>query len=262
MTSHADFIACAHELADLSGQTILPYFRKPLWVTNKAQRGFDPVTVADTAAETVIRDALARRFPAHGIVGEEFGTRDSASRYRWIIDPIDGTRAFMIGVPLWGTLIGLMEHDTPIVGMMDQPFTAERFWATSRGAYYRRGPSKPARLTTRASGTLDAAVLVATSPDMFKTRTEKAAFARVSNRVRLTRFGGDCYAYCLLAAGHIDLVVEAGLKAVDIAPLIPIIEQAGGAVSDWRGGTAVAGGNVVAAANRKIHAAALDLLAG
>ena len=263
MTSLTDLMTCAHALADASGKVILPHFRTTLTVDNKANTGFDPVTIADTDAEKIIRATLAKRFPDHGIIGEEFGTSDGTSRYRWIIDPIDGTRAFMIGLPLWGTLIGVLDKETPVLGMMDQPFTQERFWAGPRGgSSYRRGEGKTQRLATHKTSTLEAAVLVATTPDMFRSKIEKAAFVRVSKRVRITRFGGDCYAYCLLAAGHIDLVIEASLKAVDIVPLIPIIEQAGGRVTTWDNKPAIAGGRVVAAANAKLHAAALDLLNG
>ncbi len=261
MTSLTDLITCAHGLADASGKVILPHFRTALAIDNKARSGFDPVTIADTAAEKTIRSALAKQYPDHGIIGEEFGTSDGVSRYRWIIDPIDGTRAFMMGLPLWGTLIGVLDKETPVVGMMDQPFTQERFWAGSRGgAHYRRGDGKPQRLTTRKTSALETAILAATTPDMFQSRAEKAGFSRVSKRVRMTRFGGDCYAYCLLAAGHIDLVVEANLKAVDIVPLIPIIEQAGGRVTTWDNRPAIAGGRVIAAANAKLHVAALELL--
>ena len=250
----------AHLLADRAGAAILPYFRKSVAAENKAKTGFDPVTAADVAAEKVIRKVLAEHCPHDGIVGEELGTKAGASCFTWVIDPIDGTRAFMTGYPLWGVLIGLLEGDAAVLGMMDQPFTGERFWGSSKGAFMRIGSGKASRIKTRPCHSLAQAVLASTSPEMFKTRDEKASFARVAKAVRMTRFGGDCYAYAMLAAGNIDLVVEASLKAVDIAALIPIIERAGGCVTTWDGKPATNGGQIVAAGDPAIHAAAMALL--
>lgn len=187
-----------------------------------------------------------------------------------MLDPIDGTRAFIMGYPLWGVLIGLMDGPDTILGMMDQPFTGERFFATAphatpkgqpKGAFWTGpGGAKPKKLRTRPCNKLSEAILGCTTPDMFKSADEAARFQSLSKQVRMTRFGGDCYAYCLLAAGHVDLVVEAGLKAVDIVALIPIIEQAGGVVTDWNGGPATNGGRIIAAGDPKTHAAALRIL--
>ena len=251
----------AHVLADRAGAEILPFFRKGVAAENKAKIGFDPVTAADMAAERVIRKILAQACPDHGIVGEELGESSGAGRYTWVIDPIDGTRAFLTGYPLWGVLIGLMDGEHAVLGLMDQPFTGERFWATPKGAFMRIGAGKEHPIKTRACNSLEQAVLASTAPEMFKTREEKAGFAAVSNAVRMTRFGGDCYAYAMLAAGNIDIVVEAGLKAVDIVALIPIIERAGGRITTWDGKAATSGGRIVAAGDPKIHAAALKLLA-
>jgi myo-inositol-1(or 4)-monophosphatase len=262
----AALLATAHRLADTAGDVILPYFRKGVAVDNKAAKGFDPVTIADTAAEKAMRALIARLHPDHGIIGEEFGDVASAGAYNWILDPIDGTRAFITGYPLWGTLIGLVDGDRPIVGMMDQPYTRERFWAAPGGraktARFRGPDGRERSIATRACPKLADAVLACTSPDMFKTPADRAAFDAVSKRAKLTRFGGDCYAYCMLAAGNVDLVIEAGLKAVDIAPLIPIIEAAGGVVTTWDGGSAIGGGAVIAAGDAKLHATAMKVLRG
>lgn len=259
------WLATAHRLADAAGTAIMPHFRRPMVVENKQAVGFDPVTIADRAGELAMREILAAEHPEHGIVGEEFDDVATAGGLSWILDPIDGTRAFIMGYPLWGTLIGLLYGNRPVVGMMDQPFTRERFWAAPgdlacAGALMRSADGRITPLSTRSCTTLADVVLATTSPDMFKTEQAKAAFESLSRQVKLTRFGGDCYAYCMVAAGQIDLVVESGLKAVDIAPLIPIVERAGGIVTSWSGGPATGGGDVIAAGDRRIHEAALRIL--
>lgn len=260
--STAQLVATAHDLADCAGAAILPHFRKRMKVENKHQgTGFDPVTAADKAAERAMRMLLRQRFPTHGIVGEEYDTHHSDDRHHWVLDPIDGTRAFICGFPLWGVLIGLLEDDDAILGMMDQPYTRERFWAAGNKATMRTADGKTRTLKTRSCSSLSDAVLVATALDMFKPGVEQDGFQRISRAVRMTRFGGDCYAYCMLAAGQIDLVVEASLKQVDIVALIPIIERAGGRVTSWDGSTAINGGRIVAAGDPKIHDAALKVLA-
>jgi histidinol phosphatase-like enzyme (inositol monophosphatase family) len=257
---HLEF---GHALAELSAAAILPYFRKPLTVSNKAgAAGFDPVTAADRAAERAIRKAVVDRFPDHGIVGEEYGVVTGKGRYRWVIDPIDGTRAFITGSPLWGTLIGLMDGERPALGLMNQPFTGERFWSDGRRAHW-RGPSGKARsLDTRACARLSEAVLTSTHPDLFAPGEEAERFSAVRSRVRMTRFGGDCYGYCLLAAGFVDLIIEAGLKTYDIVALVPIIEAAGGLVTAWDGGPASEGGRIVAAGDPRVHQEAIAILGG
>jgi myo-inositol-1(or 4)-monophosphatase len=253
----------AHALADISGKAILPYFRKPIGVTNKGgTAGFDPVTAADRAAERAIRKAIRARFPDHGIVGEEFAAVTGSSRYRWLIDPIDGTRAFIMGSPLWGTLLGLMDGPTPILGLMDQPFTGERFWSDRAGARWRGPHGKTRRIATRPCAGLADAILTSTHPEMFKAGGEAARFDAVRSRVRMTRYGGDCYGYCLLAAGHVDVVIETSLKPYDIMPLVPIIEAAGGVVTTWEGTPATDGGRIVAAGDGRVHQEALAILRG
>lgn len=255
----SEFLEFLPELAALAAAVVLPRFRAPLPVTDKGGLRFDPVTEADREAERVIREAILARYPDHGLLGEEFGELAGASDLRWVIDPIDGTRAFISGVPTWGTLVALCENNRPVLGMMSQPFVQEIFLGAPAGAWLQRDGERQA-LRVRQGVALREASVFATTPDMFST-SEWAAFSRVSAAARLTRFGIDCYAYCLLAAGHLDLVVEAGLGYYDIAPLMPIIEGAGGVVSDWQGRPVQAGGRVIAAASASLHAEALALLA-
>ncbi|MCU4178149.1 histidinol-phosphatase [Bosea sp. BH3] len=256
-----DFGAFVAELASQSGQAILPFFRAHHATEDKSQGGvFDPVTEADRAGETVMRHLIKRQFPAHGVLGEEFGNENIEAEYVWVLDPIDGTRAFISGIPVWGTLIGLTRKGVPVYGMMHQPFSGERYSGDGRQARY-EGPGGPRRLRTRPVTSLASATLMTTSPALFAGE-EADAFGRVESQVRLSRYGCDCYAYCMLAAGHVDLVIESGLKPYDIVALIPIIEGAGGVVTSWDGGSAAGGGRVVAAGSKALHEAALSLLAG
>jgi histidinol-phosphatase len=255
-----DLLATAHALADQAGAVILPHFRTGLALNHKGGALFDPVTPADLLAETAIREALAATHPAHGIIGEEFGATRSDADYCWIIDPIDGTRAFIVGQPLWGTLIGLVQEGRPLLGLMNQPFIGERFWSGEDQSYFRRRGSPEQTIRSRPCGSLSEALLTASSPDLFESDEEQARFAAIARAVRLRRFGGDCYNYCLLALGQIDLVVEAGLKDFDILPLIPIIERAGGMVSTWEGGDPRKGGRILAAGDPRLHEQAMKLL--
>jgi myo-inositol-1(or 4)-monophosphatase len=245
-----------------AGNVILPHFRHSISVDDKGgARGYDPVTVADRDAETVIRAAIERDYPALGVRGEEHGWRKGSSPYTWVIDPIDGTRSFITGQLHWGTLVALNDGARPVVGVMHQPYVGETFSAIAGGpAHWQRGGATRVMRTRRCAGVPDA-VLAATTPDMFKTPATHAAFERVRAQVKLTRFGGDCYAYCLLALGFIDIVVESSLQAYDVQALIPIIEAAGGVITDWHGGRCDEGGNVVACGDPALHAAVLALLA-
>jgi myo-inositol-1(or 4)-monophosphatase len=257
------YLEFAHALADVAGTAVLPYFRRSLKLTNKAaDGGFDPVTAADRAAERAIRAAVAERFPDHGFIGEEFAATEGAGRYCWIVDPIDGTRAFIMGSPLWGTLIALVEGSEPLLGLMDQPFTRERFWADRRTARMRGPDGRTRRLRTRSCPRLAEAVLTSTHPELFSTQRDLASFERLKARVRMTRFGGDCYGYCLLAAGFVDIVVESGLKPHDVAALVPIIESAGGRITTWDDKSALRGGRIVAAGDARVHREALAVLNG
>lgn len=259
--SAVDFEAFVAELATQSGQVILPFFRAHHATEDKSGGGvFDPVTEADKAGEAVMRRLIGQQFPQHGILGEEFGSENTDAEYVWVLDPIDGTRAFISGIPVWGTLIGLTRNGAPVYGMMHQPFSGERFFGDGGEAHY-HGPGGPRRLRTRQGSDLSTATLMTTSPALFE-GAEAEAFARVESQVRLSRYGCDCYAYCMLAAGHVDLVIESGLKPYDIVALIPIIEGAGGVVTSWDGGSAAGGGRVLAAASKSLHEAALALLAG
>ncbi|HET6390324.1 histidinol-phosphatase [Hyphomicrobium sp.] len=254
-------VRVAHELADISGPVILKHFRKSMPVENKAIGGaFDPVTKADRGAEKAIAQALATRFPDHGMVGEEFGTKPGSSPYRWIVDPIDGTRSFIIGSPLWGTLIGVLKGDEPVFGLMDQPFTGERFWSTDKAACHSTRGGRPVRLKTRECPRMEDAVFTTTHPEMFDTAEQKTALEALKGKVRLSRYGGDCYAYCLLASGFIDIIIEPGLKPYDIVALIPIVERAGGVVTTWTGGSPSEGGNIIASGDRRLHDAALAMI--
>ena len=260
-SQRAELLATAHRLADLSGAAIRPYFRRAMKVDNKAGAGkFDPVTAADRAAERTIAKALKAEWPDHGIEGEEYGLKAGPSPFRWIIDPIDGTKAFILGFPLWGTLIGLVHDEAPLIGLMDQPFTGERFWSGPTAAMMRLPDGRERRIRTRACATLADAMFVTTHPDMFREGQETQGFEAIRRSTRYTRYGGDCYAYCMLAAGHVDIIVEASLKPYDIAALIPIIESAGGRCTTWTGESAARGGRVVAAGDPRLHAAAVKLL--
>ena len=256
-----DFAAFVDELATVSGEAILPFFRTSLGVEDKGSAaGFDPVTAADRAAESAMRALIKSSFPEHGIVGEEYGNERADAEYVWVLDPIDGTKSFITGMPAWGSLIALTRNGEPVFGMMHQPFIRERF-AGDGGATRYRGPAGERELHVRACATLADAMMFTTSPQLMND-ADRLAFGRVEAAVRLSRYGGDCYAYCMLAAGHVDLVIETGLKPHDIVALIPIVQGAGGIVTNWEGESAVTGGRIVAAGDARVHAAALKLLAG
>jgi len=249
----------AEEMADAAAARCLPLFRSPeLRTENKSADGFDPVTTADRAAEAAMRAILARRRPQDGVLGEEFGPTPGTSGLTWVIDPIDGTRAFLSGVPSWGVLIGLDAGEGPVLGLVDQPFTRERFMGGLGRATLRNNMFEHP-LETRACSRLADAILFSTFPEVGRPE-ERAGFEAVRDRVRLTRYGLDCYAYALIALGQIDLVIEAGLYAYDIQGPQAVIEAAGGIVTDWRGGPAHQGGRVLAAGDARVHAEALAIL--
>jgi histidinol phosphatase-like enzyme (inositol monophosphatase family) len=254
-----ELIAAAHAAADAAGQAILPHFRHiDLDTRNKAKKGFDPVTEADRAAEAAMRAVLDAARPDDAILGEEFGRKPGTSGLEWVLDPIDGTRGFLSGTPTWGVLVSVRDAGGPLFGLIDQPYIGERF-AGGLGVAEFRGPRGHGRLACRRNDRLEEAILFTTFPEV-GTPEEEAAFRRLSARCRLTRYGMDCYAYALVALGLVDLVVEAGLHPYDVQAPIAVIEAAGGVVTDWQGGPAHEGGRIVAAANRDIHAAALEVL--
>jgi len=254
-----EFASFVDELADVAAEAIRPFFRTALGVEDKARGGaFDPVTAADRAAETAMRTLIRKTFPNHGVIGEELGDEQPDAHYVWTLDPIDGTKSFICGMPAWGTLIGLMKDRVPVYGMMNQPFIGERFTGDGSRARY-RGPAGDRRLQVRACPSVSQAALFTTSP-LLMTAEERGRFERVEKQARLSRYGGDCYAYCMVAAGCVDLVIEAGLHLHEVVPLIPIIEGAGGILTGWAGEPAVQGGRVIAAGDRRVHAEALELL--
>jgi myo-inositol-1(or 4)-monophosphatase len=254
-----DFTAFVDQLANVAGEAILPFFRTSLSVEDKGRGGgFDPVTAADRAAEAAMRALIRKNFPDHGIIGEEYGNERTEAEYVWALDPIDGTKSFICGLPVWGTLIALLRAGEPVFGMMHQPFTREHFTGDGAATSY-RGPTGKRTLRVRRCGSLAEAILATTSPLLMQ-EADRAIFGRVEKAVRLSRYGGDCYAYCMLAAGHIDLVIETELKPYDVLPLIPIISGAGGIITSWEGGPAKDGGRIVAAGDARVHAAAMALL--
>ncbi len=259
----ATLASFAHRLADASGAAIRPHFRSLLSVEDKGGKkgeAYDPVTIADEQAEAAIRALIAATYPDHGILGEEHGHRPGTSSYTWVLDPIDGTRAFITGGPQWGTLIALNDGSRPVLGVLDQPFTGERWIGHSgRAEFGSRGDTRP--LKTRACATVKEAVVSSTHPWSYFTPAELDAFRRVDSAARMTRFGGDCYAYGLLAMGFMDAVIESSLKAWDIQALIPIVEGAGGVVTDWQGNDPQDGGQVVASGDERLHQALLEMLA-
>jgi myo-inositol-1(or 4)-monophosphatase len=259
---NAAFLGFAHRMALAAGAVILPHFRVAIDVEDKGgAKGYDPVTVADQAAESVIRDEIARTHPTHGIRGEEHGWQRGSSSYTWVIDPIDGTRSFILGQLHWATLIALNDGERVVAGVAHQPFVGESFVATADGvSEWRRGDERRALHTRRCRAVSDA-VVACTHPSMFATRGALASFHRVADRARLTRYGGDCYAYCLLAMGLIDIVIEASLHAYDVQALMPVITSAGGVITTWQGEPADEGGFIVACGDPSLHEGVLKLLA-
>lgn len=255
----AELVATAHALADAARDATLAHFRQAgLSAETKETDRFDPVTVADRLSERQMRAILAARRPQDGILGEEYGATAGTSGLTWVLDPIDGTRGYLSGTPTWGVLVAVSDAGGPLFGIIDQPYIRERF----EGGFGRaevNGPSGRAALKTRAPRDLSEAILFTTFPEV-GTPEEGAAFRRVAGGVKLVRYGMDCYAYALLAAGQIDLVIEAGLQAYDVQAPIAVIEAAGGMVTDWSGRPVHQGGQVLAASCPELHAKALELL--
>jgi myo-inositol-1(or 4)-monophosphatase len=242
-----------------AGQIANRHFRTDMQIGNKlAGSAFDPVTQADTGIETFLREALSRRTPGLGIVGEEFGATGSADDY-WIIDPIDGTRAFMSGMPTWGILLGLVIGGKAVGGIMHQPFTGETFMADPQNGsrLLHWGETTPLRASTCTR--LADAILYSTDPVMLARGGIAEGFDRLATASRMRRWGGDCYAFALVALGTIDIMVEGALAAHDIVPLIAIIEGAGGIVTTLDGASPLRGGNVIAAGNAALHAQAIRM---
>jgi myo-inositol-1(or 4)-monophosphatase len=256
----AEAIGFARETILAAGDLALRYFRQPIAVDNKlGEQGFDPVTCADREIEALLRDQLGKRFPEFGIIGEEGGTSTGSADINWVIDPIDGTKAFISGFPTWGILLGLQQGNDVLAGLMHQPVTGELFFGSADKGELQQG-GKTTGLQTKTTERLADAILYCTHESMFVEEVNLAAFRRIADKVRLQRFGGDCYAYCMLALGQVDLVVEDTLQPYDIIPLIPIIEAAGGVVTNDKGESPLDGGFVIAAATRQLHEEAMSLL--
>lgn len=255
----SELIATAHELADVARVATLSYFRsRDLSAETKETERFDPVTAADRLSEERMREVLARRRPQDGILGEEFGARAGSSGLTWVLDPIDGTRGYLSGTPTWGVLISVRDAQGVLYGIIDQPYIGERFEG-GLGRALAKGPMGETQLGVRAARPLAQSILFSTFPEV-GTPEEGAAFRRVASGAKLVRYGTDCYAYALIAAGQIDLVIEAGLQAYDVQAPIAVIEAAGGIVTDWQGRPALEGGRILAAASRELHAEVLALL--
>ncbi len=247
-------------LADCASKITLSGFRSSIEVIDKAAGSvFDPVTDIDLRTEKAITNEIKIRFPEHGVSGEEYGTVGPQDSWSWIIDPIDGTRSFISGMPTWGTLIGLLFEGKPVYGMMSQPYVGDCFiGGAGISELYNAEGSKV--LKSGHNSDLASSILFSTTPDMFQAGAESDCFNHLVKKVKMTRFGADCYGYCLLASGFVDLVVESNLKYCDIAPLVPIIEASGAVVSHWDGNSVRAGGQIVAASTQQLLDQALELL--
>lgn len=256
----AEALSFARQAMCGAGEIALRYFRQPIAVDNKLGEGsFDPVTQADREVEAYLRSELTRGCPGFGVIGEEAGVTAGSVDVNWIVDPIDGTKAFISGFPTWGILAGLQQGDHVLAGLMHQPATGELFYGSAAGAFL-ECKGQTITMQTRENVRLGEALLYCTHESMFANQGNLDAFHRVAEKARLQRFGGDCYSYCMLALGQVDLVVEDTLQPYDIVPLIPIIEAAGGVITDADGKTPVSGGFVVAAANKQLHEEVMALL--
>jgi inositol-phosphate phosphatase/L-galactose 1-phosphate phosphatase/histidinol-phosphatase len=253
----AELVALAHALADAVRPIAQRYFRTQIKIDDKSDAS--PVTIADREAETAMRALLTKHVPQHGVFGEEHGAVRTDADYVWVLDPIDGTKAFITGLPIFGTLIGLLHKGRPVMGIIDQPIQKERWFGTDG----ERSTFNGQPITTRACSELANAYMYSTAPEMFKGTDITRRHEAVAQKVKNFRWGGDCYAYGLLASGHVDLVVENGLKLYDFAALVPVIKNAGGVITDWHGKELDmhSPGEVLAAGDAAIHRAAMNLLA-
>lgn len=256
MSPNRDFF---ESLANAAAEQTLPRFRRNINIENKLTSGFDPVTEADKSSERAIRALIETEFPDHGILGEEEEPTNLDNEYVWVIDPIDGTRAFITGLPVWGTLIGLYQNGRAIAGMMDQPFTGERYLADNNGAILKMRDGTQTDLKTSNCSDLSRANIFTTSPYLHEGENE-ARYDALENEVNLARYGCDCYAFAMVALGTADIAIDSDLKPYDIGGLISLVEQAGGIVSTWGGDRPEMGGDIIASANANLHAKALEIL--
>ena len=249
----------ARHLAEEAAKAILPHFRQDVAVEVKTGAVWDPVTEADRGAERVMRNLIEMRFPDHGILGEEYGAKTGNSGFTWILDPVDGTRAFICGMPTWATLIGLNFEGEPMLGVMSQPFVGEVFFGNPSGAWVDyRGTARTLKVRHRRP--LADAVLTTTAPELYRTEMEKGALQRLTSSTRLTRYGGDAYFFCVMASGQVDIAMDARMEPYDIAPLLPIIRGAGGVASTWDRGNPAMGGNVITASSPELLEEALAVI--
>lgn len=254
----APLVDLAERLADAAATVIRRYFRQPITIDDKADQS--PVTIADREAERAVRDILDAERPDDGIFGEEFGVKGLDADYVWVIDPIDGTKSFIAGRPIFGSLIALLHHGVPVLGIIDQPISRDRWVGVAGRATLLNGQPVTVR---GCPGGLGAAMLATTAPDLFP-GDDLTGFGRVRDAAKVTIWGGDCYNYGLVAAGHVDLVVESGLKLFDFAALVPVVIGAGGQMTDWDGAAlnASSPGRVVASGDARVHAETIALLGG
>lgn len=264
-TELLEFENFAGTLADASAEITLQYFRSHIEIENKAAgQAFDPVTIADRQAEDVMRTLIAAKYPHHGIVGEEQRNKMGEDAYTWVLDPIDGTRSYIAGIPLWGTLIALGTDNRPFLGVMDQPVLGDRYIGVNtsdrREARLMTRDGRCQTLRTRTCSALSEAVITCTTPQMFAKGPERAAYEAVEGKCRLARYSLDCTGYALLSMGMFDLVIESGLAPYDIQALIPLVQAAGGVVTDWRGNAASNGGQILAAGTHALHEQAMEIL--
>jgi len=265
MTVDEKMIAFANRLADASGSVIRPFFRQRIDVADKPGMAmFDPVTEADKGAERAIRAIIERDRPQDAILGEEYGEKPaglSANKWRWVLDPVDGTRGFITGRHEWGSLIALEHDEVPVLGILDQPVLGERFIGVNgKSVLVSDGRRTP--LKVRECADVKDAVLCVTDPFSYFSESQSAAFNRVSKAARMTRYSGDCYLFAALTLGFVDIIIEAGFKRWDIAALIPLVEGAGGIITSWDGGDCRDGKTILACGDRRVHAQAMELLKG
>lgn len=248
-------------LANASAAEIMPFFRQNTAVDTKGGHGWDPVTEGDRAGERIIRRMIEERYPDHGIHGEEYGVKEGNSPFTWVLDPVDGTRSFVCGMPTWATLIGLSYEGRPTVGLMNQPVVGDMFYGNPDGAWHDyRGNLQAIR--TRTGIPLARASVGTTAPELYRSEQNQSAFQRLRQKAQLTRYGGDAYFFCMMASGHIDIAMDCGLQPYDIAPLLPIVTGSGGFAAEWTGGDPARGGNIITAGSRSLLDEALAIMAG
>tara|TARA_Y100000816_G_C26060428_1_gene556797 strand:+ start:573 stop:1388 length:816 start_codon:yes stop_codon:yes gene_type:complete len=245
-----NFLKFSYKLADTARKISLFYFKKKFKITNKIKSGFDPVTQADIKIQKKLNRMILKKYPDHSIFGEEESFLKNA-KYEWCIDPIDGTKSFIQGVPLWGTLISLSKNGKIILGIADIPALNERYVGHSKISYKIKN-NKKTKLKVRKINKISEAILNTTSPYVFANRYDQKCFERLNKMTKSTRLGGDCYSYCLLADGHVDIIVESGLKPWDIRALEPIIKNAGGIIHTWEGEKIFNGGRIIACNSKKL----------